>query len=417
MSEIWLEDAVWPEVGKLHLTSKVKAVYVLFGSISMIAAVFVFTTIFSVRKLRAHPSIMIGYISLFEAISWFHSVVWAVSTMEYIDYFGLEYLFNYTVVGDISLENSWYTLWGFNQILGFEFFQTMSLGMNIGLWIDLILTLREPFYPAKRRLKYYLLSSFILAIIVSSASIHTASETWLAPTSSAKSVVQNSMMIILLSLYILISCFSVVYAARMLSSPGISSDIRSLFMKKHLLYAISFIVVWSLILLNAFDQLYNRSKIAPEIVKEKEDDGYTLQLVRFPTGFYEKVWVQTDQQGKQYMDLTFFQIISFVSSISTGFIMGVIRCMEPYFHFLLTKFIKSLFGTPLSQNEIDKNNRQITDTIAAFLNSTLNIELVHIILKAITQECTRIIYKKLLPIFKFKTNSNLNIILKIITKF
>lgn len=178
----------------------------------------------------------------------------------------------------------------------------------------------------------------------------------------------------------------------MLSSPGISSDIRSLFMKKHLLYAISFIVIWSLILLNAFDQLYKRNKMFPQVVTDDDvdsDDSYTLQLVRFPTGFYENVWVKTDQQGKQYMDLTFFQLVSFIASISTGFVMGVIRCLEPYFHFLLTKFIKSLFGIPLSQKEIEKKNRQITDTIAAFLNSTLNIELVHIILKAITQECTR----------------------------
>lgn len=64
------ENAVCPEVasGKYHLTSKLKAVYVVVGTISMIASVFVFTTIFSVKKLRAHPSIMIGYISMFEAI-------------------------------------------------------------------------------------------------------------------------------------------------------------------------------------------------------------------------------------------------------------------------------------------------------------------------------------------------------------
>jgi hypothetical protein len=55
--------------GEYHLTSKVKAVYVIVGTFSIIAATFVFTTIFSIKKLRAHPSIMIGYISLFEAIS------------------------------------------------------------------------------------------------------------------------------------------------------------------------------------------------------------------------------------------------------------------------------------------------------------------------------------------------------------
>jgi hypothetical protein len=72
--------------------------YVVIGIFSLVAATFVFLTIFSVKKLRAHPSIMIGYISLFEAISCFHAVVWASSTMEYIEYFGLQYLFRYTIL-------------------------------------------------------------------------------------------------------------------------------------------------------------------------------------------------------------------------------------------------------------------------------------------------------------------------------
>jgi len=65
--------------------------------LSILAATFVFATIFSVKKLRAHPSIMIGYMSLFEAISAFHSIIWAVSTMEFIEYFGLEHLFRHSV--------------------------------------------------------------------------------------------------------------------------------------------------------------------------------------------------------------------------------------------------------------------------------------------------------------------------------
>ena len=93
--------------GDLHVTSKLKAVYVVLGSLSIIAATFIFATIFSVQKLRAHPSIMIGYMSLFEAISCFHSIIWAVSTMEFIEYFGLEHLFRHSVLfGQISNESS-----------------------------------------------------------------------------------------------------------------------------------------------------------------------------------------------------------------------------------------------------------------------------------------------------------------------
>ena len=54
-------------------------------------------TIFSNKKLRTHPSILIGLISLFECISCYHSLVYAVNPMDFIEYFGLHYLFNWTV--------------------------------------------------------------------------------------------------------------------------------------------------------------------------------------------------------------------------------------------------------------------------------------------------------------------------------
>lgn len=308
--------------------------------------------------------------------------------MEYIDYFGLQYLFKYTVLlgSTEGYITSCYALCILNQILGYQFFQVMSLGMNLGLCIDLVLTLRAPFYPAKRRLKFYLLSSFGLAVFIALTSIGSSRHTCLAPTSAAASNIQNAALAFLLSLYILISIFSIIYSARMLARPGISSDIRQIFMKKHLLYTISFIIIWALILLNAYDRLYNSQEDNPEEYKMMIEQGFTKQLVRMPFGIYANVWVHEE---KRYMDLTVLQVISFIASISTGLVMGIIRCFEPYFHFLLKKTIKAFYGVPLSEEEIDKKNSKLTDTIAAFLNSSLNIELVHIILKAISQECTK----------------------------
>ena len=134
MSELFADDGHCPYVGKYHLTSKFKAVYVTIGSLSIIAAIFIWTTIFSIKKLRAHPSVMIGYISLFEAISWFHSVVWAISTMEYIDYFGLQYLLKYTIAFNSTTLDTCNALWQLNQIsylklssLPFNFEESWSL--------------------------------------------------------------------------------------------------------------------------------------------------------------------------------------------------------------------------------------------------------------------------------------------------
>jgi len=132
----------------------------------MIASLFVGITIFSIKKLRVHPNSMIGYISIFEAISAYNTIVWICSTVEWIEYFGLEWVFHYTFFVPTTPQNSCRMLCALNQRLGVFFFSMMSLGMNLCLCIDLILTLRSPFYPAARREKFYLIGSFVFSIIV-----------------------------------------------------------------------------------------------------------------------------------------------------------------------------------------------------------------------------------------------------------
>jgi hypothetical protein len=48
----------------------------------------------------------------------------------------------------------------------FTFFQTMSLALNFCLCHDLIKTLKDPFYPGKRRMKWYFYGSFGVSIVV-----------------------------------------------------------------------------------------------------------------------------------------------------------------------------------------------------------------------------------------------------------
>lgn len=116
------------------------------------------------------------------------------------------------------------------------------------------------------------------------------------------------------------------------------------------------------------------------------EKGYTREIIRSPFGVYNSVWVTVGDT--KYMKLTPLQIISFIASISTGLFMGIIRLTEPYFMFMLKKTFFTFYGIPYTEEEINKGKEKLTDTISAFLNSSLNIELVHIILKAISQECT-----------------------------
>lgn len=189
-------------------------------------------------------------------------------------------------------------------------------------------------------------------------------------------------MTFLLNFYILISIFSLIYAARALYRPGISPDLQKLFIKGHLLYVVSFIFIWALQLLNAYSRLYR-----------SHDEDENMQLIRAPFAFGMAVYVQVESFGddtSRHMRLTPFQYISFVASMSTGLFMGVIRLFEPYFFFLFKKAFFTLFGQPYTEEQLDEKQNQITDTTNAFLKSSLNIELVHIILKAISEECTKI---------------------------
>lgn len=47
-----------------------------------------------------------------------------------------------------------------------------------------------------------------------------------------------------LSVYILVALYSVVFAYRRLNRPGVSKEIRMMFIKKHFIYVAVFIVVW-----------------------------------------------------------------------------------------------------------------------------------------------------------------------------
>jgi hypothetical protein len=58
----------------------------------------------------------------------------------------------------------------------FTFFQTMSLALNFCLCHDLIKTLKDPFYPGKRRMKFYLGCSIIVATVFTAINKSTLSD-------------------------------------------------------------------------------------------------------------------------------------------------------------------------------------------------------------------------------------------------
>jgi len=60
-----------------------------------------------------------------------------------------------------------------------------------------------------------------------------------------------------LSIYILVALYSVFFSYRRLNRPGVSKEIRMMFIKKHFFYVIVFIVIWVIQLSQNYVVIFN----------------------------------------------------------------------------------------------------------------------------------------------------------------
>ena len=101
------------------------------------------------------------------------------------------------------------------------------------------------------------MGSFIFSVIVMAITWPGIEKTCIDAHKAYDSSTANTIQAIVLSVYIMFALFSIIYAGRMLSRPGISGDIKNLFLRKHVLYTIAFIVIWSITLTGAYKSLYD----------------------------------------------------------------------------------------------------------------------------------------------------------------
>ena len=139
----------------------------------------------------------------------------------------------------------------------------MSLAFNFCLCHDLIKTLKDPFYPGGRRLKWYIIFSLLSCVglvILTRGKLEdqceVAGSDW--DDSQLYDIGQwsNFFLAMSLSVYIVLALYSCVYAYRRLTRPGMSGEMRSYFIKKHVAYVASFIVIWTFYLASAYYHLY-----------------------------------------------------------------------------------------------------------------------------------------------------------------
>ena len=110
----------------------------------------------------------------------------------------------------------------------------MALMFNICLSVDLILMLRYPFDKKESRMKFYWIISLILSITLTLTAICFDNE---AVISFA---VYGTLAVLVAYFCILI--FSVIFACRKLSGPGMSKEVRGLLLKRYILAAFLYLI-------------------------------------------------------------------------------------------------------------------------------------------------------------------------------
>jgi hypothetical protein len=142
-----------------------------------------------------------------------------------------------------------------------------------------------------------------------------------------------------------------------------SKEVRHVFIRKHITYVSVFIILWTVALSHSYFQIFYAAQDLSKLPKEDQS-----------------------KRIEEYENIdTVMMKIQIYASILTGFIMSLIRAREPYFRFLISKEFKSWFGILMDENDKAISQQYVNDSLATFLTSSLNVELVHVILEAITK--------------------------------
>ena len=148
-----------------------------------------------------------------------------------------------------------------------------------------------------------------------------------------------------LSLYIVVAIYSTVYSYRRLHRPGVSAPVRSLFVKKHFLYVVVFIVIWMIQQSNNYYFLFNPETEPLNSTQPAQRNLPPLARLGIELGFrrrkYDDIYLQSnsDREGPNTV-----QIISGLMTFSTGIFLTAVRLYEPLFRVLLLQMIHQFFG-------------------------------------------------------------------------
>jgi len=172
------------------------------------------------------------------------------------------------------------------------------------------------------------------------------------------------MLALTLSVYVVVAIYSTVFAYRRLHRPGVSKEVRQMFVKKHFLYVVVFIGIWTIQQMQNYYELFNPTPTRvpqPENAREElirnakiniesshflEQLGYQLGLrdhILYKHGLtWEDVFVSVDKEGddsNSFGAREFFTFMSGIMTFSTGIFLTIARLYEPLFRMLMLQSI------------------------------------------------------------------------------
>ena len=210
--------------------------------LSTIGLVFVAQTILYNKQLQGHPQMLIAYICMAECCMSWNALIQVLGPVYVSCYLGLDQIFAWTAMSGQgqywrgtfnTTDKCAADLMCNSNALFFQFFQLLSLMLNVCLCAYLILTIQSPFTPAGNRAKwYYGISWFVPTFMVivihitkeatdlnkltcsSCISLYTSSSSTVVGTMVTG--VGNYILAFVMSVYIIVAIYSVIYAYRRL---------------------------------------------------------------------------------------------------------------------------------------------------------------------------------------------------------
>ena len=152
-------------------------VYALLALVSILSSWIVYYTIANNKNLSQHPNMLIAYLSIASIMSCWALFIYIIGTPEFVCYFGIAELLRFWVNLALDYTPLYFIGWTFdilksvkvlcffNQLL-FEVGQIGAIGLSACTCIDLLISFKNPFQQGKYRMKWYLLGSALIVLVI-----------------------------------------------------------------------------------------------------------------------------------------------------------------------------------------------------------------------------------------------------------